>query len=74
MEKLDIKERYNEIVSAITMLDERYSTTMFLVFCEEKTVNEIAEMMGISAKTVYTRLARGKQLLLNHLKGANFNE
>ena len=37
------------------------------------TVNEIADMMGISAKTVYTRLARGKKLLLDSIKGAKFN-
>ena len=70
---LNIRENYNEVVEAIGELDEKYSTTLFLVFCKEMTVNEIAEMMGISAKTVYTRLARGKKLLLDSIKGAKNN-
>ena len=73
IEELDLQENYNHIVRAIENLDEKYSTTLYLVFCKEMTVNEIAEMIGISAKTVYTRLARGKKLLLNSLKGAKFN-
>ncbi len=73
IEELGIRERYDEVVRAIESLDEKYSTTLFLVFCKEMTVNEIAEMMGISAKTVYTRLARGKRLLLDSLKGATLN-
>ena len=74
IEKLDIQERYDEVVRAIEALDEKYSITLHLVFCRENTVNEIAEMMGISAKTVYTRLARGKKLLLDSLKGAKVDE
>ena len=73
IEELELRENYNQVVKAIEDLDEKYSTTLYLVFCKEMTVNEIAEMMGISAKTVYTRLARGKKLLLDSLKGAKFN-
>ena len=69
IEELEIKENYNQVVKAIENLDEKYSTTLYLVFCKELTVNEVAEMMGISAKTVYTRLARGKALLLESLEG-----
>ena len=70
IEELEIKECYAQVVKAIEALDEKYSTTLYLVYCKEKTVNEIAEMMGISVKTVYTRLTRGKQLLISSLKGA----
>lgn len=73
IEELEIRESYNEVVKAIKTLDEKYSTTLYLVFCNEKTVNQVAEMMGLSPKTVYTRLARGKQLLLDSLKGAKIN-
>ena len=73
IEKLEIQEKYDEVVKAIEKLDEKYSITLYLVFCKEKTVNEIAEMMGISTKTIYTRLARGKDLLLKSLKGAKYN-
>ena len=73
IEELELRENYNQVVKAIEDLDEKYSTTLYLVFCKEMTVNEIADMMGISTKTVYTRLARGKKLLLDSLKGAKFN-
>ena len=67
IEELELKEKYHEIVQAIKNLDERYSTTLYLAFCKEMTPNEIADMMGISVKTVYTRLARGKKTLLESL-------
>ena len=73
IEELGMQENYAKVVKAIEGLDDKYSTTLQLYFCKEMTVNEIAEMMGISAKTVYTRLARGKKLLLDILKGAEFN-
>lgn len=73
IEELEIQSRYDELVKAIERLDERYSTTMFLVFCKGMTVNQIAEMMEIPTKTVYTRLSRGKKLLLDSLKGAKAN-
>ncbi len=73
IEELEIRERYNEVVKAIEALDEKYSTTLYLVFRKEKTVNEVAEIMGLAPKTVYTRLSRGKQLLLESLKGAKIN-
>ena len=73
IEELEIQESYNEVVKGIKSLDEKYSTTLYLIFCKEKTVNEVAEMMGLTPKTVYTRLARGKELLLNSVKGAKNN-
>lgn len=73
-EELNIKQRYNEVVRAIENLDLKYSTTLFLFYCKEITVNEISDMMGISAKTVYTRLSRGKVLLLESLKGVTAYE
>ena len=73
IEELELRERYNEVVKAIKTLDEKYSTTLYWIFCKEKSVNEIADMMGISTKTVYTRVARGKKLLLETLKGAKFD-
>ena len=73
IEELEIKEQYNQVVKAIESLDEKYSTTLYLFYCKEKTVNEISDMMGISTKTVYTRLSRGKQLLMDSLKGVKID-
>ena len=72
--EIDIKERYNEVVKAIENLDERYSMTLFLFYCKEMSVDSISELMGISPKTVYTRISRGKKHLINSLKGARGNE
>ena len=72
--EIDIKERYNEVVKAIENLDERYSMTLFLFYCKEMSVDSISELMGISPKTVYTRISRGKIHLINSLKGARVNE
>ncbi len=69
IDELEMREIYDQVVKSIEALDEKYSTTLHLVFCQEITVNEIAEIMGISTKTVYTRLARGKKLLLKSLEG-----
>ena len=73
IEELEIREKYDQVVKAIEELDEKYSTTLYLFFCKEMTVNELADLMGISPKTVYTRLARGRKLLLDSLKGAEIN-
>ena len=73
IEELEMKECFNEVIRAIKALDERYSITLYCAFCQEMTPNEIADMMGINVKTVYTRLARGKKLLLDSLKGAKIN-
>lgn len=69
IEELEINENYNKVVQAIAALDEIYSTTLALVYKEEIPIKEIAKMMGISQKTVYTRLERGKKLLLESVKG-----
>lgn len=62
---LAVNERYEQVVAAIRSLDEKYSITLQYRFQKEMTVAEIADMMGISEKTVYTRLIRGKKMLLD---------
>lgn len=67
---LSIKENYNYVVKAIENMDEKYSITLLYRYHKGMTVKQIAELMGIPEKTVYTRLMRGKQLLLELLKEA----
>lgn len=71
IETLDMLQSYEEIVNAIKELDEKYSSIIFLLYCKEMSVNEISELMGISVKTVYTRISRGKKLLLDFLHRSN---
>ena len=71
LEELETKEHLSEIIETIRRMDQKYSTTLYLVYCRGMTVNEVAELMGISVKTVYTRFERGRLLLINSVKGAN---
>lgn len=67
-EELHIHERYDQVVEAIKSMSDIYSITLLLRYCDEKAPKEIAEMMCVSEKTVYTRLSRGRVLLLSKLK------
>ena len=58
-----------DVVEAIKRIDERYSIPFSLRYGDEMTVAEIATLLGIPEKTVYTRLERAKKLLLEELKG-----
>ena len=61
---LSVKEDYERIVRAIGKLDEKYSLTLLYRYSNGMSVKDIASLMGISEKTVYSRLSRGKKLLL----------
>ena len=74
LEEVNIKESYKEIVKAIETLDERYSHVLNLFYCREMEVKEISKFMGLPAKTVYTRIARGREYLLDLLKGVSVND
>ena len=65
--ELRIKERYDEVVSAIEQLDERYSIVLLYRYREEMSVKDLAALLGIAEKSIYTRLDRGRKLLLDLL-------
>lgn len=67
-ERLRIQERYYEVMAAIESLDERYSITMLYRYRENMSVKELAALLGIAEKSVYTRLERGRELLLKKLE------
>lgn len=67
--ELRIHSRCADVVEAIKRIDERYSIPFSLRYGDEMTVAEIAALLGIPEKTVYTRLERAKKLLLEELKG-----
>lgn len=66
-DKLQINIRYEHVVEKIKQLDEKYSITLLFYYGEDMDVKKISELMGIAEKTVYTRLERGKRLLLEDL-------
>lgn len=65
--ELRIKERYREVVRSIKSLDEKYSIPMLHHYVQEQPVKEVAKQLGLPEKTVYTRLERGKKMLLKML-------
>jgi len=52
-----------EVVHALSLIDERYRMPLYLKFYEEYTAAEIARALSIPENTVYTYLSRGKQQL-----------
>lgn len=63
-EQLPIKEDYEKVIQAIQRLDDKYRYTLMLHYTHDMSVKEIAMLMGIPEKTVYTRLERGRTQLL----------
>lgn len=63
-EQLPIKEDYEKVIQAIQRLDDKYRYTLMLHYTHDMSVKEIAKLMGIPEKTVYTRLERGRKQLL----------
>ena len=62
-------ETKNEIKKIITKLDEKYQEIVFLRFFEEKSYEEIADILKIPPGTVAVRLSRAKKLLEESLHG-----
>lgn len=69
IEDIDIGLMYEDVVKAIEDLDSVYSVTLLLKYERGLSPKEIADMMDIPVKTVYTRIARGKKMLRDALKG-----
>lgn len=66
---LRVHERYEDVVEAIQQLDERYSIPLALRCGDNMGIKEIAELLGISDKSVYTRLERARKMLIEILNG-----
>lgn len=64
LSSLRINERYEQVVKTIYKMDDKYSMTLLYRFRDDMSVSELSQFMGLSEKTVYTRLERGKKMLL----------
>jgi RNA polymerase sigma-70 factor (ECF subfamily) len=69
IKQICIREQYQAVVAAVAQMDERYSTTLSLRYVDNLSVKEIAVLLGIEEKSVYTRIERGKRKLLEKLQG-----
>ena len=68
----DIGETYQILYKALDSLDDTYKTVCTLKYVNELTEREIAEVLGLSQKTVSVRIFRGKQILKKQLRKEDF--
>ena len=62
-------EQYSEVYDAVMGLDEIYRMPFVLHYMEGFSVQEISQMLTISASTVKTRLCRSRSMIREVLKG-----
>lgn len=67
VERIEVRERYRAVVEAIKRLEDKYRDALYLHYVMEKSVKEVAALLEVPEKTVYTRVERGKKKLLEML-------
>lgn len=67
LDKISMHESLQLLLNAIYNLDE-VDKSIMLLYLEEKTYDEIAEIIGISKSNVGVRINRAKELLKQNLK------
>lgn len=65
------KSGNGELLGTVMKLGRKYRTVLFLFYYSGRSVNEIAEALGIKASTVTTRLSRGRTMLKKLLETEN---
>lgn len=60
--------RHSGLFTAVMAMPEKYRTIIYLFYYEGYSTDEIAQMLGVPAATVRTRLARGRKKLRNILE------
>lgn len=73
MNDLSKKESFNLLISAVQDLDE-INKSIILLYLEEKSYDEIAEIMGISKSNVGVRINRAKEILKQKLKNYGYEK
>lgn len=62
------------VLSAVMALEAKYRIPIYLYYYEGYTVREVAEILGINASTVQTRLQRSREKLRRTLSGKGEEE
>lgn len=68
--QLKVNEQQELIAEIIAVMDEKYRSVLTLKYKHLKNPKEIALMLGIKEKTVYTRISRGEAELIKALRKA----
>ena len=61
------KETKETITKVIINMEEKYRDILMMYFLNEFSIKEIAKQLGIKEKSVWTRLYRGKSILIDEL-------
>ncbi len=69
--ELAAPEREPTVLSALSALEDTYRIAITLHYLEGFTVEETADLLGLSVSAVKMRLLRGRQLLKNILEKEN---
>lgn len=68
-ESLDVARREEKLVAAVASLDPRYRDVIVLRFLEERSYEDIADILHLPMGTVATLVSRGKERLRKMLDG-----
>lgn len=69
-----IKEKYNEVVIAISELKDDYRIPMYYYHICDMRIKEIAGLLDLSPSVVKVRIHRGKKELIKVLGESNYDE
>lgn len=73
IDEISINESLQLLINAIYNLDEVDKSVM-LMYLEERSYDEIAEIIGISKSNVGVRINRAKEVLKQNLKNLNYGK
>lgn len=68
----EMPEDYSEVLEAVLSLPKKYKDVVYLHFYEQYSAVEIGRILGKNVNTVYTHLARAKEMLKERLGGDGF--
>lgn len=68
----EIPPDYTEVLEAVLSLPQKYRDVIYLHYYEEYTAEQIGRILGKKVNTVYTNLARARQMLKEKLGGDEY--
>lgn len=68
----EMPEDYSDVLEAVLSLPKKYKDVVYLHFYEQYSAAEIGRILGKNVNTVYTHLARAKEMLKEKLGGDGF--
>lgn len=73
-EQLQLQDCRQSILDAMRSLDSKYLAALWYRYYKNYSVEQIARMIGITEKAVYTRLLRAKKMLIEQLGKENLSK